>query len=130
MTPPEVARSAFGGENSVRMEIITAAAIASAQQKLLEGFVKAALAQWVKFLILPAMSAQTGVLGVVQYDGQGFYGAGDKALSRLLRRTRGDARALTDSLVRHIESRPDEYPEYRSVENITNNVSIAGGVVL
>lgn len=150
MTPSEVALTAFGGENNVLMDAITEAAIASAQQKflrpvlgglygalengqyteLLEGFVKAALAQWVKYMVLPALSAQTGALGVIQYSGQGFSGAGDKALARLLHRTRSDARALTDTLIRHIESSPDEYPEYRPKDNAANKVSIAGGVIL
>ncbi len=150
MTPSEVAALAFGGENNVRMEFVTEAAIVTAQHRflrpllgtlygaleggrypqLLDGYVKAALAQWVKFLILPALSAQTGVMGVVQYEGPGFSGAGDKALNRLLRRTRSDAYALTDSLVEHIESSPAAYPEYDPSENIRNTVSIAGGIVL
>lgn len=150
ITPSEVAVLAFGGEHMLPAGILDDTAIVSAQQKflapvlgtlwgaldadrhtvLINDYLKPALAQWVRFLILPAVSAQTGAAGVVQYGGQLFTAAEDKALARLLRRVRGNAEALTGALVEHIESRPDDYPEYDPAENIRNRVSIDGGIVL
>lgn len=150
ITPAEVAAMAFGGEGRGIEAHMDDAVIASAQRKflkpvlgelyvaleagrygaLLSDYVKPALAQWVRYLVLPSLSAQAGAAGVVQYGGSGFDAAGDKSLARLLRRTRGNAGTLTLDMVEHIEANGDDYPEYRAQDNVLNRIGISGGLVL
>lgn len=144
------AAEAFGKNSAALEGLIDDGIIMSAQQKfikpilgslygaleadvyprLLEDHVKPALAQWVKYLLLPSVSAQAGPAGVVQYEGEGMRRAGDTSLARLTRRARNNAEALTRSLIEHIESQPELYPEYVQKENVRNTVNITGGVIL
>lgn len=151
ITPAEVAVKAFGGEENISVELITETAILAAQKRyilpvlgkplwaalergeyseLLSDWVKPALALYVKYSVLPAVAAQTGALGVVRYSGEGFVPADDKSFQRMLRGVRIEADALLDATAEFIESALVFFPEYNSTENIRNNISIIGGVVL
>lgn len=147
----EVAALAFGGDEEAMCGVVDDVVIAAAQDKylrpvlgdallaavgdgkysgLLGTYLQPAIAWWVRFLALPAIHTQVGAAGVVSYGGNGFMPADDKSLRRLLRLTRGKAETLTRLLMRHVESMPEEYPEYEPENNILNRASIAGGIVL
>lgn len=147
MTASEAAQIAFGGNENIPAGILGDAVIIEAQQKfvkpslgglyaelengryevLLEEYVKPALAQWVRWLILPSISVQAGPAGLVQYEGAGFSPAGSEPLARLMRRARASVEALTRAMIEHVRSMPDEYPEY---PHHARRTTIAGGVVL
>lgn len=146
----EVAELAFGGNENVRQEHISYAAICSAQRKfikpvlgalydavaegeyaaLLDEYIKPALAGYVKYMALPTISAQVGVAGVVQYDGAEFDKAGDKAFARVLSRIKNEADALAQVMIDHIEAHAEQYPEYSASDNIKNRVSMSGNIIL
>lgn len=151
ITPAEIAEMAFGGVENVASGALGEGTIASAQNRyvkpvlgaglyaaleqgrypeLLDEWIKPALAQFVKFTVLPSLSAQIGTLGVVMYEGVGFTPADKEAVKLLLRRVRTDAESLLAAAVDHIESVPAKYPEYVENENVKNRVSMIGGVML
>ena len=151
MTPREVADIAFEGSlNVVDADFIPEAVILSAQQKfikpalnglydkimgggyaaLTDEYVKPALAYYVRYLLLPTVSAQVGTVGVIQPKGAHFSSAADKTVAAVRRRTRSDANALMNRLVEHIEALPGDYPEYDPAQNVRNRVSTDAGVVL
>lgn len=151
ITPSEVAVLAFGGEDNVDMDLISQAVILAAQRRyvmpvlgrslsaalengeyldVLPELLKPALAMYIKYCILPSIAAQTGALGIVKYSGLGFDPADDVAFGRLLKRVRMDADSLIDEAIDFIESTAEFFPEYDRTENIRNNISIIGGVVL
>lgn len=150
ITEAEVATLAFSGGANVKPELITPAAIMASQQRflrpllgalytaleqdkypeLLDEWVKPVLAQWVKYSIMPAIAAQVGRLGLVQFGGADFECADDKAVVRLIRRLHADAMALSRAMIIHIETSGNLYPEYDPRENVVNRISITGGIVL
>ncbi len=150
ITPSEVVELAFGGPDEVRDGMVNEAVIRSAQRKfirpvlgtlcdalaegnyadLLDDYIKPPLALYVKMLVLPALSAQTGGLGVVRYDGDGVEAVSDESVVRLRRRLRSDADALLRIAVERIEASPEKYPEYDVAGNVLHRVSLLGGVVI
>lgn len=151
ITSDEIASLAFGGAENVDTQMLSDAVILAVQNKfikpvlgnklydsvltgryaeLLDVYIKPALAMYVKFAVLPSVSAQVGTLGVVRYSGESFSPADDAVLKRLIQRVRTEADTLMDAAVKHIELQPLSYPEYDSQGNVRNRVSIAGGIVL
>ena len=150
MTPAEVATVAFPGSLDPEGSFVPVSSIVAAQQKflkpalnglyerleqgayveLLEEYVKPALAHYVRYLLLPTISAQVGTTGVVQPRSASFGAASDKAVEAIRRRTRSDAAALMRRLIEHIETLAADYPEYDPAQNVLNRVSTAGGIVL
>lgn len=150
MTPAEVAAAAFPGSLDDEGGFIPEGAILSAQHKyikpvlnglydgIMEGrydtltdeYVKPALACYVRYLLLPSISAQAGTTGVIQPKGASFGSASDKAVAALRRRTRSDAAAMMGRLIGHIESAPEAYPEYNPARNVLNRVSTDAGIIL
>ncbi len=151
ITPAEVSALCFGGDQNMTADFIKDSSILTAQRKfifpvtgqslwaelernrypsLVNGYIKSALALYVKYLILPAIYSQAGMLGVVQYAGQGFGSAGKDEFLKM----RGVVKREADSLVRilseHLESSSGSYPEYDASENILNSFNIGGGVVV
>ena len=150
MTPHEVVEIAFRGAEAVDENVIGEAPILTAQYKfirpvlgelyrallerkypeLLNGYIKAPLAHYVKWLLLPRLSVQCGGIGVVQFRGENFSAAGEGAFSMFRQQVRSDAQALMRRAVERIESAPDEFPEYDPEQNVLHRVSLFGDWVL
>lgn len=150
MTPAEVAAAAFPGSLNGDGSFIPESTILTAQQKflkpalnglygkviqgsytaLLEEYVKPALAFYVRYLMLPTISAQVGTTGIVQPKSSTFGSASDKAVAAIRRRTRSDATALMKRLTDHIEALPGDYPEYDPAQNVLNRISTDTGIIL
>ncbi|MDL2319896.1 hypothetical protein LJC45_02050 [Alistipes sp. OttesenSCG-928-B03] len=150
ITPAEVAALAFTSAAEGDVSAISESAIAAAQQKfikpvlnglyaaleegrypeLLVEYVKPALAQYVRYLVLSSVASHVGTAGVIQPRAATFATAPEKSLAALRRRARSDARTLMRRAVEHIETIAADYPEYDPAQNILNRVSIEAGVVL
>ena len=150
MTPHEVVEIAFRGVEAVDENVIGEAPILTAQYKfirpvlgklyeallegkypeLLNGYVKAPLAHYVKWLLLPRLSVQCGGIGVVQFKGENFSAAGDGAFAMLRQQVRSDAQALMKRVIERIESALEEFPEYDPEQNVLRRVLLLGDWVL
>lgn len=150
ITPHEVVEIAFRGMEAVDENVIGEAPIVTAQYKfirpvlgklyeallegkypeLLNGYLKAPLAHYVKWLLLPRLSIQCGGIGVVQFKGENFSAAENGELSMLRQQVRSDAQALMKRAVERIESAPDEFPEYDPEQNVLHRISLLGDWVL
>lgn len=151
ITPAGVAEAAFLAPDFLAPEAIPESTILAAQQRFicpvlggalcdamaggaypefLDGFVRPALALYVKMSMLPSLAVQTGAAGVVEVNPPGLARARDTRLNAAVRRLRDDARALMLRAVEHLEASPDDYPEYDPARNVLRRCSIAGGMVL
>lgn len=151
ITPAEVAADCFNGDANLRDEFIKDSAILTAQRKyiypllgkslwnalenkkydaLADGYVKPALALYVKAVVLPAVYSQAGIMGVVQYAGRNFTGAAAGSFADLLKSIRNEADTMMRICMEHIETRAADYPEYDPRENAGKKFSVQGGVVL
>ena len=150
MTPHEVVEIAFRGVEAMDENMIGEAPILTAQYKfirpvlgklyeallegkypeLLNGYVKAPLAHYVKWLLLPRLSVQCGGIGVVQFKGENFSAAGDGAFAMLRQQVRSDAQALMKRVIERIELAPEEFPEYDPEQNVLHRVLLLGDWVL
>lgn len=148
ITPAEVAALAFPGSLDPHGGFIAESSILSAQQKflkpvlnrlcdslenypaLLDEYVKPALAQWVRFLVLPSIAAQVGSAGIVAPRGQNFESVSPMSAAALRSRAKADARALTLRMVEYIEAHREEFLEYDPAANVLSRVSATGNVVL
>ncbi len=148
MTSAEVAALAFPGSLDPDGGFVAEASIIAAQQKfikpvlnklydalgnypeLVEQYVKPALAQWVRYMVLPSIAAQVGSTGIIAPRGQNFESVAPMSVSALRRRAKADARALTLRMVEHIEANAVQYPEYDHARNVLTRTSTAGNVVL
>jgi hypothetical protein len=148
MTSAEVAAMAFPGSLDPEGGFVAEASILAAQQKflkpvlgelydaleghpaLLSDYVKPALAQWVRFLVLPSIATQVGSTGIVAPRGQNFESVAPMSAAALRTRAKADARALTRRMVEHIEANTAEYPEYDRAQNVLSRTSTAGSIVL
>ncbi len=148
ITPAEVAALAFPGSLDPEGGFVAQASILAAQHKflkpvvnnlyttlenhpeLLEEYVKPALAQWVRFLALPAIAAQVGGTGIIAPRGQNFESVAPMSAATLRARSKADARALTRRMVEHIEANTARYPEYDPALNVLNRTSTTGNIVL
>lgn len=149
ITPQEVVETAFEGEYGVTAERIGESVIASAQQKFikpvlgdlygkiegdsypeLKQLVKAALAQYVKLLMIPKLAVSMGNGGITQIKGAHFSSAGEDSIKALKESIKAEACALMREAVVHIEQNRDDYPEYDPSDNILHKVSICSGIIL
>lgn len=149
ITPREVAEIAFAGSPAVTEERIGEATIIAAQTKFVKPvigtlyaglqkgeypellpFIKAALAQYVKLLLIPQMAVSTGNIGIVQAKAGHFSPAGHNSVAALKRAARSEACAMMHRAIEHIEANPDTYQDYVADENVLNRVSICSGIVL
>lgn len=146
ITPAEVAALAFPGTLDPAGSFINESSIVSAQQKflkpvlgslydkvtgtLLTDYVKPALAQWVRYLVLPSIAAQVGSTGVIAPRGQNFESVSPMSVAALRARAKADAKALTKRMVEYIEANPAVFSDYKHDENVLSRVSTTGGVVL
>ncbi len=148
ITPAEVAALAFPGSLDPDGSFIAESSIISAQQKFLKpvlgklydaldnhpvlvaDYVKPALAQWVRFMVLPSIAAQVGSVGIVSPRGQNFESVSPMSVAALRSRAKADARALTRRMVEYIESQPAGFPEYDRAENVLSRISTTGNIVL
>lgn len=150
ITPGEVVSTAFPHHTGVTPAAIRDEVILTAQQKylrpvvgglyvpltegkypeLLEGYLKAPLAHYVRLSMLPHLAYSIGTAGISAVKNSNLEVCSDKGLRFLCRTTRADALALMKRAVDHIEQNEELYPEYDPRENILNRVNIASQFVL
>lgn len=150
ITPARVAELAFRAPDFINPDAVPESTILAAQQKFLapvfgslydrmcEGaypdfvgeYIVPALALYVKMRMMPSLAVQTGTAGVVEVNSRNLARAGEVKLRYAVSRLRGEASALIDRAVAHIEANPDAFPEYDPRANIRNRCSVGGGVVL
>lgn len=148
ITPKEVVALAFPASLDPEGSFVTESAIVAAQQKfikpvfnklydtidthpeLLADFVKPALAQWVRYLILPSIASQVGSVGIIAPRGQNFESVAPASVATLRARAKADARALTRRAVEHVEANAALFHHYDSSLNILNTVKTTGNVIL
>ncbi len=126
ITPAEVVAMAFGADEYLPEGAVGRAVILSAQQKFIkpalgeiygqmlqgrhaavvEQYIKAPLALYVKWLMMPAMAVGSGAMGVVRHRTDHFEPADAKALSAARRRVKGDAKALMRCALEYIAADP------------------------
>lgn len=150
ITAAEVIKWAFASSPEIREQDICATTILLAEEKfikpvvgglwprmveggtvaLLNEYIKPALAQYVKLLLLSQLAASVGSLGVVQYKSGTFSPANEKQLKLLRSQARSNANSLMRRAVEHIENNMELYPEYEPAQNILNRRSIVSEIVL
>ena len=101
-------------------------------KKLLDDFIKDALAFYVKFEVLDDISFNTTSKGVRSIDDEFTSPATDTQRANLALKIRSHADTLRDKMIRFIEDEDniDNYPTYKKFENITKSVTTFGGIVL
>jgi hypothetical protein len=151
ITPAQVAALAFKAPDFITEESIAEATILAAEQKfirpvlgdalcdalcrgtypdLLETMVRPPLALYIKMLMLPSLSLQTGPAGVVEVNSKQLATVGDARLRTAMRGLRGEAGMLVVRLTKHLDSNLSKYPEYNPDNNIVRRCSIDGGIVI
>ena len=150
ITPAQVAETAFRAPDFMTADAVPEATILAAQQKfirpvlgglydrlcageypeLLSEYILPPLALYVKLLMLPSLSVQSGAAGVVEVNSKNLAKASDTRLRYAVRRLRSDASALMDRAVQHIGTDPDAFPEYDARRNVRNRCSVDGQIVL
>lgn len=141
ITPDEVVQLAFDSPQYMPAQSVSEAVILSAQHKFirpvlgtlyssllderypeLAELVKAPLALYVKWLLMPSLAVQSGPLGVVQHRGTNFSPAGSAGLSAARRRVKADARALMQAV--------REYVSQAGIADQLGSETLPGGIVL
>ncbi len=132
ITPGEVSSLAFSQADGISGADINEASIASAERKfirpalgelydeLLAGghaqladlYIKAPLALYVKWLLLPSLALRVGPMGVARHTTDNLTPAGARDISLARRRVKADARALMQVAVEHIAANPGLYPSF------------------
>ena len=150
ITPERVVSEAFRPADFVRADSVLPADILAAQSRhlapvlgelypqmlrgehpeLLDGYIAAPLALYVRAALLPRLWLQSSDAGVVRIDTQSHASASRPQLKELVRQTLRQARELMLRAVRHIEQNPHLYPGYEQRDNILHRCSICGGVIL
>ncbi|MCD8072447.1 MAG: hypothetical protein LUE10_04610 [Alistipes sp.] len=97
---------------------------------LLENYLKAPLAHYVRLSMLPHLAYSIGTAGITAVKNGNMEVCSDKGLRYLRRTTRSDAMALIRRAVDHIEQNGELYPEYDPRDNILGRVNIASQFVL
>ena len=150
ISPREVIEIAFGSTERVREDMIGEIRLELAQRKFLRpalgrlyeavengaypelrnGYLKAPLALYIKYLIMPELAAQATAQGIVQYKNEHMAPAPATGLGAARRRVRSDAQALLARAIDHIEAHRAEYPEYDPVRDRPARTSVCGGIIL
>lgn len=150
ITPSEVIAAAFRPSDFVREQSVSASDILAAEQKfiapvlgglldalhqglyptLLSGYITAPLALYVKAQVLPRLWMQSSEAGVVQIKSDTMTSASEVQMRGLVRCAIRQADTLMRRAVRHIESSPEQYPEYDAEKNVSNRCSILGGIII
>lgn len=149
ITPQEVVETAFAGIYGVTADRIGGATIISAQQKFIKpvlgelyaaveqesypelaGKIKAALAAYVKLLMIPQLAVAMGNGGITEIKSANFSSTSSSKIKALCDSARNEACALIRVLVEHIEDNASLYPEYDPTDNILNKVSVCAGIIL
>lgn len=148
ITKKEVATLAFPASLDPEGTFVNESTIAAAQEKflkpvfnglydsldayseLLNDYVKPALAQWVRFMILPSIAAQVGSTGIIAPRGHNFESVSPASAAALRARAKADARALTRRAVDYVEARAAQFPLYDPLNNVLNRVKSNGNVLL
>ena len=150
ISPREVRELAFAGRVGTGAVCVDEAVINSAQRKfiepvvgslykrlengdlpeLLDGYIKPALAMYVKLQVLPSLAVSMGSMGVVKTKGNNMVPAGVDDIYLVKKQVRSDARALIWRAIDHIEANPGIYPEYDRTENVLNRVSVTSDIIL
>lgn len=149
ITPQEVVETAFAGTYGVTAGRIGSTTIISAQQKFIKPVlgdlypaieqgsypelaekVKAALAAYVKLLMIPQLAVSMGNGGITEVKSANFSSTTSDKIKALCDSARTEACALMKVLVEHIEDNASLYPEYDPNDNILNKVSVCAGIIL
>lgn len=149
MTPAEVAGLAFGDNPGFDAALIGKSAIVAAQEKFikpalgmlfealcgrkygefLEGYVKPALAVYVKLLLLPGLAVKVGNCGLTQHGSANFSPPGAEPLDDLYRALRSEGDTLLRRAVGYVEGHRADFPEYDPRGNPANGVRIVGDIM-
>ena len=97
---------------------------------LLSDYITAPLALYVKAQVLPRLWMQSSEAGVVQIKSDTMTSASEAQMRGLVRCAIRQADTLMRRAVRHIESSPEQYPEYDAEKNVSNRCSILGGIII
>ncbi len=145
MTPSEVVAAAFENSEAFDTGKITPATILEAQRKflrpalgnlygplladgfpdLLEEYLKAPLALYVKWLVMPSLAVQCGNTGIVTPKADTFSPADARPLAHARRAVKVSANALLRCAVEHIAANPQRYPGFEP----GRPVRATGGIV-
>lgn len=112
--------------------VIDPGALTGDKKALLEDFIRPALSYYVKFEALPELSLPITSKGARTVDDQFTSAASTADRAILLNKTRSIADALRAKMITFIEKpeNKDKFPEYKLSENVTNNSTVFGGIVL
>lgn len=88
------------------------------------------LALYVRLLMLPMLSVQTGATGVMQYEGVNFSVADTRQLSALKKALRSEANTLMQMAMEYVQSHRDTFSEYDPALSIQGRVSLSGDIII
>lgn len=150
ITPIQVLRLAFTAGEYLTPEAVVQADIAAAEQRhirpvagaalhekllmgaypeLLDDYLAAPLALFVRAAVQPRLDIRTGRCGTTAPRPEGAQPAADAALRRLQRATRAQARTLLRRASEHLAAHAARYPEYDPQSDVLNRCSIDGNLV-
>ena len=101
-----------------------------AYPELKEQYLKAPLALYIKYLIMPELAAQTTTQGIVQYKNDHMVPASTTTLAAARRRVKNDAKTMLQRAIDHIHNHRTQYPEYDPIRDRLNQVRLFGGIIL
>lgn len=148
ITPDEIFRISFVGEDNMKPDRIPDSVIKSSQEKYLRpvlgtlldklsetnytsfvnDFLKEPLAFYVRYMILPSLSIQLTNMGAFISETDYSRGATDRQRDTLRQSALTIAEPLMYLAIKYIESHLSEFPDY--VRSKNNNNKIKGGIIL
>ena len=150
VTPPEVLDTAFSPYEQADSRILNDSRIEAIQLKFLapvfgklypalcegrhpeftETYVKPALAYFVKYALIPELTARTANIGVLRNIPPNGKPATAEEIALLRRETRNTARSLLNKALGYLQENRASFPEYVPDEHPRSRRSIQGGIIL
>lgn len=150
ITPEQVLELAFAANEKITPVSIKQTKIDAAQEKyirpvlgrlydalldgkypeLLDGYIRPALAYYVRYSVIPDLALKLNDKGAQTYYSEYANTATDKQRAEMRQQARDDANALLDKAVRHITENRSRYPEYEPRTDIRKKITSNGGIIL
>ena len=102
----------------------------SAETALVNDYLKAPLAMYVRYIIMPDIIAHASNTGVQLIQPTGTLSASDRQAGVLRDQAKQNAEILMSMAIRFIEKYPDSFPLYSYYDTVVSTTKIRGGVIL
>ena len=116
----------------ILLQQIEADNVTTVNQTLLDEHIIPTMAFYVKAQVLPDLSLQQTSSGVVQFDNEFSSPVTNQQRADLIAKSLDIGDSLRDEMIRFLEDddNKDDYPDYKPTENVSNQVTNFGGIVV